>query len=98
MLKYVRQLVEHACWCVCTRALATQVGRLLGVPEAFIRRHPFPGPGLAVRVLGDVTIDNKLNILRDADEIFINTIREYGLYDEIWQVGCSHSQSTQCMH
>lgn len=62
-----------------------QVGRLLGVPEQFIKRHPFPGPGLAVRVLGDVTEDNKLDTLREVDEIFINTIREYGLYDEIWQ-------------
>ncbi|KXZ44305.1 hypothetical protein GPECTOR_69g398 [Gonium pectorale] len=61
------------------------VGRLLGVPEQFIKRHPFPGPGLAVRVLGDVTEANKLDTLREVDEIFINTIREYGLYDEIWQ-------------
>lgn len=63
-----------------------QVGRLLGVPEQFIKRHPFPGPGLAVRVLGDVTEGNKLDVLREADEIFINTIKEFGLYDEIWQV------------
>ncbi len=63
-----------------------QVGRLLGVPEQFIKRHPFPGPGLAVRVLGDVTEGNKLDVLREVDEIFINTIREYELYDEIWQV------------
>jgi GMP synthase PP-ATPase subunit len=62
------------------------VGRLLGVPETFIKRHPFPGPGLAVRVLGDVTEGDKLDVLRDVDEIFINTIREYRLYDEIWQV------------
>uniref|UniRef100_A0A7S0YS74 GMP synthase [glutamine-hydrolyzing] n=1 Tax=Polytomella parva TaxID=51329 RepID=A0A7S0YS74_9CHLO len=61
------------------------VGRLLGVPEQFIKRHPFPGPGLAVRVLGDVTDGNKLDTLREVDEIFVNTIREYGLYDEIWQ-------------
>ncbi|GIL72048.1 hypothetical protein Vretimale_551 [Volvox reticuliferus] len=61
------------------------IGRLLGVPEQFIKRHPFPGPGLAVRVLGDVTEDNKLDTLREVDEIFVNTIREYGLYDEIWQ-------------
>eukprot|EP00798_Chlamydomonas_sp_ICE-L_P005981 gene5981-5273_t len=59
-----------------------QIGKLLGVPEQFIKRHPFPGPGLAVRVLGDVTEEGKLECLRD---IFINTIREYGIYDEIWQ-------------
>ena len=62
-----------------------QVGRLLGVPEQFIKRHPFPGPGLAVRVLGDVTDEGKLETLREVDEIYINAIREYGLYDEIWQ-------------
>jgi GMP synthase (glutamine-hydrolysing) len=61
------------------------IGRLLGVPDQFIKRHPFPGPGLAVRVLGDVTTDGKLDTLREVDEIFINTIREYNLYDEIWQ-------------
>ncbi|GAX77333.1 hypothetical protein CEUSTIGMA_g4779.t1 [Chlamydomonas eustigma] len=62
-----------------------QIGRLLGVPEQFIKRHPFPGPGLAVRVLGDVTGGDKLDVLREVDEIYINTIREFGLYDEIWQ-------------
>lgn len=61
------------------------VGRLLGVPEQFIKRHPFPGPGLAVRVLGDVTQGDALSVLREVDEIFVNTIREFGLYDEIWQ-------------
>jgi GMP synthase (glutamine-hydrolysing) len=62
-----------------------QIGRLLGVPEQFIKRHPFPGPGLAVRVLGDVTDGNKLDTLREVDEIYVNTIREFGLYDKIWQ-------------
>lgn len=57
----------------------------MDVPETFITRHPFPGPGLAVRVLGDVTEGNALNVLRDVDEIFIDTIREFGLYDKIWQ-------------
>lgn len=61
------------------------LGRLLGVPETFIGRHPFPGPGLAVRALGDVTEGNKLDILRRADEIYVNCIKEFGLYDEIWQ-------------
>lgn len=61
------------------------LGRLLGVPKAFISRHPFPGPGLAVRVLGDVTEGNALETLREVDEVFINTIKEKGLYDEIWQ-------------
>lgn len=61
------------------------LGRLLGVPSQFIQRHPFPGPGLAVRVLGDVTLDGALDTLREVDEIYINSIKEYGLYDKIWQ-------------
>ncbi|KAJ8764868.1 hypothetical protein K2173_010333 [Erythroxylum novogranatense] len=62
-----------------------QLGRILNVPEAFLKRHPFPGPGLAVRVLGDVTQGNALDILRQVDEIFIQSIKDAGLYDTIWQ-------------
>jgi GMP synthase (glutamine-hydrolysing) len=62
-----------------------EIGRLIGVPETFIARHPFPGPGLAVRIIGDVTLDTDLDTLREVDEIFINTIREFGIYNEIWQ-------------
>ncbi|EFN56364.1 hypothetical protein CHLNCDRAFT_144859 [Chlorella variabilis] len=61
------------------------LGRLLGVPEQFISRHPFPGPGLAVRIIGDVTEGDRLDVLREVDEVFINSIREWGLYDKIWQ-------------
>ena len=60
------------------------VGRELGLPESLINRHPFPGPGLAVRVLGPLTED-RLNILRNADEIFMRVLHEEGLYTEIWQ-------------
>jgi len=60
------------------------VGRELGLAEEIVGRHPFPGPGLAVRVLGEVTRD-RLDILREADDIFISEIRQAGLYDEIWQ-------------
>ena len=60
------------------------LGRELGLPEVFVGRHPFPGPGLAIRVPGAIT-RNKLDILRVADEIFIEEIRRVGLYDEIWQ-------------
>ncbi len=60
------------------------VGKKLNVPEEFIKRHPFPGPGLAVRVLGEVT-EEKLNILREADDIFITAIKEADLYTSIWQ-------------
>lgn len=62
-----------------------QLGKILDVPEGFLKRHPFPGPGLAVRVLGDVTQGNALDILRQVDEIFIQSIKEAGLYDSIWQ-------------
>jgi GMP synthase (glutamine-hydrolysing) len=60
------------------------LGRELGLPEAFIGRHPFPGPGLAIRCPGEVTPE-KLAILRRADAVFIDQIRRHGLYDEIWQ-------------
>src|SRR5205823_2611837 len=60
------------------------LGRELGLPEAFVGRHPFPGPGLAIRCPGAITKD-KLDILRLADEIFIEEIRRAGLYDDIWQ-------------
>ncbi|EEX47682.1 glutamine-hydrolyzing GMP synthase [Jonquetella anthropi] len=60
------------------------LGRLLGLPENIVRRHPFPGPGLAVRCLGDITKE-KLNVLRQADHIFLEEIRAAGLYDQIWQ-------------
>jgi len=60
------------------------LGRELGLPESFIGRHPFPGPGLAIRCPGEVTRD-RLAILREADAVFIDQIRRHGLYDEIWQ-------------
>ena len=60
------------------------LGRELGLPEEIVGRHPFPGPGLAIRIPGEVTAD-KLAILRQADRIFIEEIRAAGLYDEIWQ-------------
>lgn len=63
-----------------------RVGRELGIPDNLISRHPFPGPGLAVRILGDVT-PKKVQILQDADAIFINGLREHGLYDQVWQAG-----------
>jgi GMP synthase (glutamine-hydrolysing) len=60
------------------------LGRELGLPPAFVGRHPFPGPGLAIRVPGDITKE-KLGILREADTIYLDEIRKAGLYDEIWQ-------------
>ena len=61
-----------------------QVGRELGLPEEFVGRHPFPGPGLAIRIIGEVT-EERLAVLRDADAIYLEEIRAAGLYDEIWQ-------------
>ena len=60
------------------------LGRELGLPTSFIGRHPFPGPGLAIRCPGEITRP-KLDILREADAVFIDQIRKHGLYDEIWQ-------------
>jgi GMP synthase (glutamine-hydrolysing) len=60
------------------------VGRMLGIPEALVGRHPFPGPGLAIRIMGAVTGD-KLAILRRCDAIWIEELRRAGLYDAIWQ-------------
>ena len=60
------------------------LGRELGLPDSFVGRHPFPGPGLAIRIPGAITPD-KLDILRLADEIYIEEIRRCGLYDQIWQ-------------
>ncbi|RPI65840.1 MAG: glutamine-hydrolyzing GMP synthase, partial [Ignavibacteriales bacterium] len=61
-----------------------RVGMELNLPEEFIERHPFPGPGLAVRLLGEITKE-KLNLLREADDIFISEIKNAGLYNKIWQ-------------
>jgi GMP synthase (glutamine-hydrolysing) len=60
------------------------VGRELGLPQHFVGRHPFPGPGLAIRVLGDIT-QERLEVLREADAIYLEEIRAAGLYDSIWQ-------------
>ncbi len=63
-----------------------RVGRQLGMPEHLISRHPFPGPGLAVRILGDITRE-KVRVLQEADDIFIQGLRHWGLYDQVWQAG-----------
>ena len=60
------------------------VGRELGLPPAFVGRHPFPGPGLAIRILGDITRE-RVSVLQDADAIYLEEIRAAGLYDDIWQ-------------
>ena len=62
------------------------VGRALNIPDFILDRHPFPGPGLGIRILSDITAE-KVRILRDVDHIFINGLKENGLYDKVWQAG-----------
>ncbi len=61
-----------------------RVGHALGLPDIILKRHPFPGPGLAIRLLGPMTRE-KLDILKDADQIFIDGLKKHGLYDSVWQ-------------
>jgi GMP synthase (glutamine-hydrolysing) len=61
-----------------------RVGEEQGLPEEMVWRHPFPGPGLAIRIIGDVT-EERLQILRDADAILLEEVRRAGLYRELWQ-------------
>lgn len=63
-----------------------RVGKSLGLADFILGRHPFPGPGLAIRILGDVTAE-KVAILQEADAIYINNLKEAGLYDQVWQAG-----------
>jgi len=63
-----------------------RVGRTLGIDDIILKRHPFPGPGLAIRILGDVTAE-KVAILQEVDYIFISRLKEKGLYDQVWQAG-----------
>jgi len=63
-----------------------RVGQSIGVPDSILKRHPFPGPGLAIRLLGKITRE-KLAVLKDADDIFIEELKNHGLYDSVWQAG-----------
>jgi len=63
-----------------------RVGKELGLSQDLLGRHPFPGPGLAIRILGDITPE-KVNLLQEADNIFINQLKEDNLYDDVWQAG-----------
>ena len=58
----------------------------MGIDPVLLGRHPFPGPGLAIRILGDITSE-KVKMLQEVDAIFINGLREHGLYDKVWQAG-----------
>ena len=63
-----------------------RVGASVGLPKDILGRHPFPGPGLAIRILGDITPE-KVQLLQEADDIFISSLKKSGLYDEVWQAG-----------
>lgn len=63
-----------------------RVGKALEIPSSFLKRHPFPGPGLGIRILGEITRE-KIRLVQEADAIYINALQRYGLYDRIWQAG-----------
>ncbi len=63
-----------------------RVGTALGIPASFLRRHPFPGPGLGIRILGEITRE-KIRLVQEADDIYISALKRFGLYDRIWQAG-----------
>jgi GMP synthase (glutamine-hydrolysing) len=63
------------------------IGAQLGIPHDFLWRHPFPGPGLAIRIIGDVN-EKSLEIMREADDVFIKFLKEKDLYSKIWQAFC----------
>ncbi|RZM21050.1 MAG: GMP synthase (glutamine-hydrolyzing), partial [Pedobacter sp.] len=63
-----------------------KIGAELGIPQAMLQRHPFPGPGLAIRILGEVT-EEKVRLLQDADLIFTDNLKKHDLYDKVWQAG-----------
>ena len=63
-----------------------RVGKAMGIADSFLKRHPFPGPGLGIRILGEITRD-KIRLCQEADDIYIKALHRYGLYDRIWQAG-----------
>ena len=63
-----------------------RVGKTLALPDSILQRHPFPGPGLAIRILGEVT-KRKIQLLQEADDLFINGLKREGLYKDVWQAG-----------
>jgi len=63
-----------------------RVGRELGIPNDLLQRHPFPGPGLAIRILGEITPE-KVQLLQEADHLYIQGLKEHKLYDQVWQAG-----------
>ncbi len=76
----------------CVKDSARNIGRLLGTPEALLLRHPFPGPGLVVRIEGAVTADN-LHVARQLDGIYVEELRKWNLYETVWQAGAVVTRS-----
>lgn len=80
----------------CVKDSARDIGRQIGVPEVLLVRHPFPGPGLAIRIEGEVTAE-RLAIARQVDDIYIDELRRWNLYDSVWQAGAVVTNSvTTC--
>ena len=77
----------------CVKDGVRSIGRFIGVPKPLLARHPFPGPGLVVRIEGEIDAD-KLRIARHADEIYIKELREWKLYENVWQAGAVITQSS----
>jgi GMP synthase (glutamine-hydrolysing) len=63
-----------------------KIGAELGIPSDMLNRHPFPGPGLGIRILGEIT-EEKVSLLQEADHVYIGTLKKSGLYDKVWQAG-----------
>ncbi|MCK5134819.1 MAG: glutamine-hydrolyzing GMP synthase [Bacteroidales bacterium] len=63
-----------------------RVGKAMEIPQSFLKRHPFPGPGLGIRILGEITPE-KIRLVQEADDIYIKALQKFGLYDRIWQAG-----------
>jgi GMP synthase (glutamine-hydrolysing) len=63
-----------------------KVGLELGIPHAMLYRHPFPGPGLAIRILGEIT-EEKVKLLQEADALYVKALKDFDLYDKVWQAG-----------
>jgi GMP synthase (glutamine-hydrolysing) len=63
-----------------------QVGRELGIPDDLVNRHPFPGPGLAIRILGEIT-EERVKLLQDADDVYVKALKAHHLYATVWQAG-----------
>ena len=63
-----------------------RVGKSLNLPDEILKRHPFPGPGLGIRILGEVT-EERVKVLQEVDHIFVSGLKEFNLYDNVWQAG-----------